>query len=60
MYEAWFSTNDKLCINQEARHVMFQDSFVILPHRFMWKYVGSKQTITTNTDTDVDGESLLM
>jgi hypothetical protein len=44
---------------QEFRH-FFQESFLILPCKPVWKYVGLEQIITTNTGIDVYGEPLLV
>jgi hypothetical protein len=42
MHEVQFSTNDKWHVGQEIRHAVFQESFVILPCKPVWKYMASK------------------
>jgi hypothetical protein len=54
MHEVQFLTNDQWHASQEIRHVVFQESFVILPWKPVWKYAGSESIITTNIGPDVD------
>jgi hypothetical protein len=42
MHEAQFSMNDQWDVSQEVRHIVFQESFVILPCKPVWKYMGSE------------------
>jgi hypothetical protein len=56
VHEVQFSTYDGWHDGQGIRRVVFQESFVIPP----CKYVGSVQVITANTDTDVCVERLLV
>jgi hypothetical protein len=39
-WEVQFLTNDQWHVSQEVRHVVFQESYVILPCKPAWKYVG--------------------
>jgi hypothetical protein len=53
-------TNDQWHVDQEISHDVFQDSFVILSCKPVWKYVGSEQITTTNTGPDIDGEPMMV
>jgi hypothetical protein len=59
MYEVQFSTNDQWHVDQKIRHAVFHESFVILLCKPVWRYVGSKYIISTNTGPDFYGEWLL-
>jgi hypothetical protein len=43
MHEVHFSTSDQQSVGREIRHVVFQESFLILPYKYVWKCVGSNK-----------------
>jgi hypothetical protein len=57
IHEAQFSTNGQWHVHQEIG-LVFEESFVILPCKDVWKYIGSQQIITINTSPQVDGQPL--